>query len=59
MLNLYILNELLDAAISLKYNLICEPSREIFSTDEFRVSGLFENGFFTSINNWTMIFFMS
>lgn len=38
LLNLYIASELLIASISLKYNYICQPYKQIFSKDELRVS---------------------
>ncbi|XP_055312665.1 elongation of very long chain fatty acids protein 4-like [Sitodiplosis mosellana] len=38
LLNLYIASELLVASISLKYNYICQPYKQIYSKDELRIT---------------------
>lgn len=42
LLNLYIAIELLIPSISLQYNYVCEPCRQIYSKDELRVTRIRE-----------------
>lgn len=50
LLNLYIALELLIPSLSLNYNYVCEPCRQVYSKDELRV-----NSFIFSLNTQTQI----
>lgn len=60
-MNLYIASELLVASISLKYNYLCQPYKQIYSKDELRVSAFtrqthFKNNEFLA-HSFDLIFF--